>query len=74
MKSESDHKPIVSNKKGPSFGKKRLRQDNAESADEDAAAHEPKRLKIEAIPAPIKPVVTTTDRPESSDSDDSGLF
>ena len=70
MKSESDHKPIVPTKKGPSFGKKRLRQDsNAETPDEDAA-HDAKRLKIEATPAPIKAVVTPTDKPESSDSDD----
>ena len=73
-KSESDHKPIAPTKKGPSFGKKRLRQDNAESGDEEA--HETKRLKIDATPAPIKPIITTTtSKPEEPDSgEDSELF
>lgn len=36
VKLEVDHKPAVPTKKGPSFGKRLVRQDhNAESADED---------------------------------------
>lgn len=56
MKSESDLKPIVPAKKGPSFGKKRLRQDLGDSADEDAAI-ETKRLKIESVPV-VKATLT----------------